>query len=230
MPDIADRIISFYKNLSFTAQLPGGIRIMNPLQEDRQVKLIMKEFYKKYFSDIDKRVAIIGINPGRLGGGLTGIPFTDPKRLKSECGIAYKGNPAHETSSAFIYEMIKAYGGPQIFYKKFYITAVCPLGFTLVHDDRKEVNYNYYDKPELIKAAAPFIKSCMEQQFSIIKRAEVICLGKGKNEKFLSDLNKKEKYFNKITALEHPRFIMQYHVKDKNKYIEKYLRAFEEIS
>ena len=30
---------------------------------------------------------IFGINPGRFGAVLPGIPFTDPIRLKKECGI-----------------------------------------------------------------------------------------------------------------------------------------------
>ncbi len=33
------------------------------------------------------RYLILGINPGRFGGGITGIPFTDPIRLQNICGI-----------------------------------------------------------------------------------------------------------------------------------------------
>jgi hypothetical protein len=35
-----------------------------------------------------------------------------------------------------------------------------------------------------------------------------------------------EKFFDKLTPLEHPRFIQQYKSKDKQLYIDKYLTAF----
>ncbi len=40
---------------------------------------------------------------------------------------------------------------------------------------------------------------------------------------------KREKFFGKITALEHPRFIMQYRATRKQEYIDKYLKAFGAI-
>ena len=51
------------------------------------------------------------------------------------------------------------------------------------------------------------------------------CFGTGKNEKFLLALNDKYRFFGKIIALEHPRFIMQYRSKRKQEYIDKYLQA-----
>jgi hypothetical protein len=30
---------------------------------------------------------VLGINPSRLGAGLTGIPFTEPKNIKEKMGI-----------------------------------------------------------------------------------------------------------------------------------------------
>jgi len=36
-------------------------------------------------------------------------------------------------------------------------------------------------------------------------------------------------FFNKIMALEHPGYIMQYKSKLKNQYINKYLKAFSKI-
>jgi hypothetical protein len=71
--------------------LPTNIRIMNPFREEENALRISSEFYKKYYNDDNKRHLILGINPGRFGGGLTGVPFTDPKRLKSECHINYEG-------------------------------------------------------------------------------------------------------------------------------------------
>ena len=61
---------------------------------------------------------ILGINPGRHGSGVTGIAFTDTKRLNNDCGISFDEYVTHETSSVFVYEMIKAFGGPEKFYQK----------------------------------------------------------------------------------------------------------------
>src|SRR6266576_3975 len=123
----ADKVNSFNKQLEYTgAALPQGIRIMNPFREFEQTTCISEAFYYKYYNDNNPRYIILGINPGRFGGGLTGIPFTDPKRLKSECHIDYEGKITHEPSSVFVYEMIDAFGGPEQFYRKFYINSLCP--------------------------------------------------------------------------------------------------------
>jgi hypothetical protein len=225
----AEKVILANKNLRYTgAPLPGGVRIMNPFWESPVAKAVSEAFYRKYYNDNDTRHLILGINPGRFGGGLTGIPFTDPKRLKSECGIDYPGKAAHEPSSAFVYEMIAAYGGPEAFYKKFYINSLSPLGFTLMDDKGKEKNYNYYDSPALALAAGEFIVNNIRTQISLGVLTEVcFCLGTGKNENYLRKLNDRHHFFNKIIALEHPRFIMQYKSSDKQFYIGKYLAAFQ---
>ena len=130
MKTFADKVIQFNQNLHFTGELPSGIRIMNPFQEDETIIPISSEFYHKYYNDTNPRHMILGINPGRFGGGVTGVPFTDPKRLKQECGIAYPGKDTHETSSVFVYDVINAYDGPEVFYQKFYINYIWPLYFT----------------------------------------------------------------------------------------------------
>lgn len=226
----ADRAISFNKTIEYSGEpLPNGIRIMNPFQEFADTLRISEEFYRKYYDDTNQRHLILGINPSRLGGGLTGIPFTDPKRLISECGINYHGRMAHEPSSVFIYEMIHAYGGPQRFYKDFYINSPCPLGFTSIDKNGRETNYNYYDSTELIKTVKPFMIESIRKLIDLgVNTKTCFCFSTGKNEKFLKKLNAEYHFFEKIVALEHPRFIMQYKNRSKGEYIEKYLRAFGE--
>jgi hypothetical protein len=112
----ADKVIAFNKALHFEGRLPEGIRIMNPFRENEFALPISTTFYKKYYNDNNVRHLILGINPGRFGAGVTGVPFTDTKRLQSECHIPFKGKETHEPSSVFIYEMINAYGGPEAFY------------------------------------------------------------------------------------------------------------------
>jgi len=229
--NFADRVIQFNRQLTYTGNpLPKGIRIMNPFREHDDVMEIVEVFYHKYYNDNKQRHIILGINPGRFGAGLTGIPFTDPKRLISECHIPYTGKMSHEPSSVFIYEMINAYGGPEIFYKDFYINSPCPLGFTSIDTKGKETNYNYYDSKELTEAVYPFMIENIRKQIDFgIKTDICFCFGTGKNEKFLRKLNDEHQFFGRLIALEHPRFIMQYKSASKQFYIDKYLTAFKSV-
>jgi hypothetical protein len=230
MYSFADKVIQFNKTIAFNGALPDGIRIMNPFQENPNILDISSTFYKKYYDDNHPRHLILGINPGRLGAGLTGIPFTDPKRLQEQCQIPYNGASAHEPSSVFVYEMIAKYGGIEAFYRDFYINSPCPLGFTKLGDNGKEVNYNYYDSKSLTDAVYDFMVESMEKHLNLgIKTDVAYCFGSGKNYAFLKELNKKKKYFDKLIPLDHPRFIMQYKSKEKPFYIAKYLSAFSEI-
>jgi hypothetical protein len=227
----ADKIINFIKQLTFTEiALPPGIRIMDPYKEYGQVMEIANAFYHKFYNDNEPRSIILGINPGRFGGGLTGIPFTDPKRLQSECNISYQGKAAHEPSSVFIYEMINAFGGAEKFYKKFYINSVFPLGLTAADEKGREKNYNYYDSKELLNALHDLIIDNINKQIALGVKTDVcFCFGTGKNEHFLHKLNEEHRFFKKIIALEHPRFIMQYKNPQKQFYIEKYISAFNQV-
>jgi len=227
----ADKVIEFNRQLEYTGPpLPAGIRIMNPFKEEEQALQISEVFYRKYYHDNNKRHLILGINPGRFGGGVTGIPFTDPKRLQTECGIAYHGKITHEPSSVYVYEVINAYGGAQAFYSKLYINSLCPLGFTTIDSKGREKNYNYYDSKELCTAVTPFIVGNIRKQIALgVYTDTCFCFGTGQNEKFIKKLNDEHGFFNKIIALEHPRFIMQYKTKSKQVYIDKYLEAFAAV-
>lgn len=228
----ADKVIRFNDQLEYTGPaLPQGIRIMNPFRESEQATRISGQFYRKYYNDDDQRHIILGINPGRFGGGITGIPFTDPKRLKSECHIDYGGKSAHEPSSVFVYEMIHAYGGVEAFYSKFYINSLCPLGFTTIDHNGKEKNYNYYDSRELENTVKDYIVENVRTQIGLGVATDIcFCFGTGKNETYLRKLNEQHHFFKEVVALEHPRFIMQYKAKSKQLYIDKYLDAFGRVN
>ncbi|QHS59186.1 SMUG2 DNA glycosylase family protein [Chitinophaga agri] len=227
----ADHVIDFNTHLQYTGTLPPGIRIMNPFREQPQVMNIMQQFYRKYYSDNDQRRVIMGINPGRLGSGATGIPFTDTKRLAEVIGIPIEGLKPHEPSSVFVYDVIDAYGGPEAFYHDFYFASVSPLGFTAVKPDGSEINYNYYDSKALTDAVYDFMVESIRKQLEFgIDMRVCYCFGTGKNAAFLQKLNEKERFFEKIVPLEHPRFIMQYRQKRKEEFIDKYLEAFAAFS
>lgn len=230
MKTFADKIISFNKKIAFKGVLPEGIRIMNPFKENKEAAYISSKFYKKYYDDHFERHIILGINPGRFGAGVTGVPFTDTKRLFNECGLEFMGKATHEPSATFVYEVINAYGGPAAFYKDFYIQSICPLGFTIINGKSKEVNYNYYDSKELTEVVYDFMIANIKKQISFGINTDVcFCFGTGKNVNFLEKINADYQFFKKIVPLEHPRFIMQYKSKSKQTYLEKYIKAFDDI-
>ena len=226
----ADKIIEFLTRLEYRGQLPRGIKIMNPYRDNPVILPIISQFYHKFYNDNDPRHIILGINPGRFGAGVTGIPFTDSKRLSEKCGLSIAGINTFETSSVFIYEMIDAFGGVNEFYNKFFISAVCPLGFTSPGSNNKSVNYNYYDDRDLTESMVDFITDNLVRQIDFgIDRDTCFCLGTGKNYKFLDKLNNELRLFGKIIPLEHPRFIMQYKSKQKLSFINKYLQEFSNV-
>lgn len=217
----ADKILSFHFNLEFDVSLPHDAEVMHPFR-DCETRRICDLFYHKFYSDNNPRYCIIGINPGRFGGGVTGIPFTDPIRLQKACGIDNTWAARQELSSVYVYDMINSYGGPEAFYQKFYFTAVSPLGFT-----KHGKNLNYYDDKKLIESIKPFAADCLRKQLSWGFNSSVaFCLGEGANYKFLLKFNKEHRFFNEIVPLSHPRFIMQYRLKTKDVFIDKYLEAF----
>jgi hypothetical protein len=220
--NFAENIFQFIRQLNFPVTPPEDIEVMNPFLDPETLNCC-KAFYNKYYSDNNTRYMIFGINPGRFGGGITGIPFTDPIRLQNECGIKNNWAKKQELSSVFIYEMINEMGGPEHFYSNYYISAVSPLGFT-----RGNKNLNYYDDKKLQCQVKEFVTDCMNKQLSFnISRNVAFCLGHGKNYEYLTSLNEEMGYFKTIVPLSHPRFIMQYKLKKKSEYIDQYIHELK---
>ena len=216
------KLIKYYTQLKPPANLPKGIEVLFP-QQDKQVIEIVEKFFKKYFNDNHSRSLMLGINPGRYGAGITGVNFTAPKQLKENCGIDHHFKTSSELSAEFIYEMIREYGGVNKFYQDWFIGAVCPLGFI-----KNGKNINYYDDKKLEEAVTPFIIDCMNKLVDTDFNVErCLCVGGEKNFKFLSRLNEENKWFNQIIPLPHPRFILQYRRKQKDKYLHQYLMALQ---
>lgn len=220
----SDRIIDFMTGFRLPGKLPAGVSVLEPWQSEEVIS-VASRFYKKFYSDKRQRYVMVGINPGRFGGGQTGIPFTDPLRLVNECGIS---NPFHqrpELSSEFMYRMISTFGGPEIFYEKFYVTSVCPVGFTL-----NGKNLNYYDLPSLQSKIEKWAPQWMQKQIDFGLSTEAcFCIGEGKNYEFIFKLNQQNNWFRSIIPLPHPRFIMQYRRKKLDLYIEQYKDALKRI-
>ena len=220
----ADRMKSFNRSLHLTTTLPDSVDVLNPFRGNKLVLPFSDAFYNKYYNDDNKRWGIFGINPGRFGGGLTGVPFTDFKRLDKVCGIDAKGNTSHEPSSEFIYKMIAAMGSVDAFYQTFYINSVCPLGFIVHKGNGKWINYNYYDDKALYAAAKPFIVKMMKKQIALgLHTEECFCLGK-KNAEYFTSINDEFHFFEIITQVPHPRYVIQYKRKEIDTFIDEYVQ------
>ena len=214
-----DHVLQYHFKLEPSIALPKGIEWLLPY-ENNETQKCMKSFYTKFYNDSNTRTFILGINPGRFGAGMTGVPFTDPIRLE-QLGIKNDYPKKQELSSVFIYEMIDACGGPDAFYHQYYIASLSPLG--LIKDG---VNYNYYDDPKLAKQIEPFIIMNIETQIKFGCNPEVVyCLGQGKNAAYLQKLNDKYQWWHRVVPLPHPRWIMQYRLKRKEEFLQQYKDA-----
>jgi len=215
----SEAILQFYKSLSPNLSLPEGVEMMNPFT-DAGAWQLTTTFYNKFYNDRHPRTFIFGINPGRFGGGVTGIPFTDPIRLQEACGIDNALPKKAELSSQYVYEVVNAYGGAQAFYGQFFITALSPLGFT-----KNGINLNYYDDKQLLKDSEPFIVACIHQQLQTIATSTAVCycLGEGTNFKIFQRLNQQHHFFEKIIPLPHPRWVMQYRRKKLEEFVKLYV-------
>lgn len=203
-------------------KLPKGVDLIYPFAGEA-TRACMRTFYEKYFSDTRDRIFVAGINPGRFGAGVTGVPFTGPKKLREECGIEHPFTSRPELSADFIYRWVNELGGTEAFYRDFYIMNACPLGFT-----KNGKNYNYYDDKKLEKAIRPRIIENFDAQLAFGGRREfLLCLGEGKNYKFLNALNDEKEWFGEVIPLSHPRFVMQYKRKSLDIYLADYVEKSE---
>ncbi|MBN4081504.1 DUF4918 family protein [bacterium AH-315-C07] len=215
MDSFGSKVHRYFKSLSLPSSIPSEIECLNPFGSE-EVQRIMEKFYHSFYKDDHNRTFLIGINPGRNGAGVTSIPFTDPIRLKDVLGIDHGLPLKPELSSIYIYDLISRLGGPALFYQNFYITSVSPVGF--VKDGK---NVNYYDFPELEKSLKTYIVDELKTQIEFGANPIAYSIGKGKNVKYLTELNKEYHFFSEIRPLPHPRWVMQYKLKDKERYLNE---------
>ena len=222
MKSFGDKVLAFYQSLEDIPAVPEGVGVLFPHRDPGAWK-VMQEFYRQYYPDNNPRTFLIGINPGRLGAGITGIPFTDPVRLQEVCGIANQFDQKPELSSKFIYQVISSLGGADSFYHKYYITSVSPLGFV-----QSGKNLNYYDLKELQDTWETFMVEALQRQIKLGASRIAFSIGQGKNIKYLQYLNKQYQLFEEIIPLPHPRWVMQYRLKRLDEFIELYRSKLSE--
>lgn len=219
----SEEALKFFLYQKPPKNLPDNVRVMNPYDSENVV-LMVKQFFKKFYNDSNKRTFIVGINPGRFGVGVTGIAFTDPVNLEEKCGIKNDLDKKHELSSRFVYSLIDEFGGAKKFYSKLFITALFPLA--LIKDGK---NFNYYDSQKIYKLLKPQILKTLRQQINFgANDKAVISFGK-KNAEYLREINEELGFFKKIIVFDHPRFIMQYRLKKLEDYLSNYTDLLNKI-
>lgn len=229
---LADRLLKEVRSFSLaTAKLPAYIGVLDPFHGENadEVRRMVDTFHHRYYADDRPRLLMLGINPGRLGAGSTGICFTDTKRCETDLGIAVHGMRTHEPSSDFFYRVVRAAGGARAFYGRVYVQALCPLGFTRTGPKGTPVNLNYYDDAALQKAITPLVVRWVKHLIATGLRTDAMCcIGTGKNLAYLTKLNQEHGFFQRILPLEHPRFVMQYRYRQVDAYVDRYLAALAE--
>ncbi|GAB3309149.1 uracil-DNA glycosylase family protein [Hymenobacter humi] len=219
MPHFADRLYDFLTTFPLPATLPDGVAALSPFREP-EVQELLQRFGAKFYADHQPRVAVLGINPGRLGMGRTGVAFTDPAALAEFCGIEHDlPRQRPELSTQFIYQVVAALGGPRAFYQHFYLGSIYPLVLL-----REGLNYNYYDSPALTKALWGDMQLSLRQQVELLglRTDVVVSLGK-RNGTYLQRLNDELGLFDRIVTLDHPRYLMQYRRRDLATNVARYV-------
>jgi len=209
-------VLPYYEQLRLNWSAPEGVEVLDPYGRE-DIRALRRQFYNQYYADARPRQLWLGINPGRLGAGRTGIPFSDAVQLKKVCGLRAPGPDREELSAAFVFEVIQAAGGPDTFFQQVFIDSVSPLGYV-----RKGVNCNYYDEPVLFNHLRPRLERHLEELLQRPGPEEIVLLGKGKNLKAFQQLYNGNR---RIVALPHPRWVMQYRRRDKDKWVKRYLEV-----
>jgi hypothetical protein len=218
----SEGILSFFSALAPPEHLPRDVGVLWPFDKP-EVKRVMDAFYRKFFADNNRRVFLIGINPGRFGAGVTGICFTDPVSLAGDCGISHELKGGRELSSDFVYRVTSAFGGAGEFYRQFYLTALSPVGF--VKDGK---NLNYYDVKGLPEKLEGWMAEAMAAQIEAgCDRRVAYSMGQGTNFRQLEAFNQRHGFFDRVEPLPHPRWVMQYRRKKLDEFVGLYLSTLK---
>ena len=217
----ADKAINFFLSIKDPIPNHSEIKSLSIFQDDSVIENL-NLFYQKYYSDTHKRTFVIGINPGRLGSGVTGIPFTDTHTLHTLLNISQKGTISKEPTAQFVSKLIKRYTNPADFYKKYFLTSLSPVGFT-----KDELNFNFYDDMNFYREIKPYLIESLEQQLSLGALSKAIVWGKGKNYLLIKQINDEYKFFTEVIPLEHPRYVIQYKRSKLEDYVQHQKNVFE---
>ena len=114
------------------------ICVLSDFQRNREG---INDFWHKFYGDDIPQVMICGINPGRFGAGMTGIPFLDFMSLSKM--ISGVNRSDSEKSASFFFKVVGHFGVDD-FFKTFYVSNFSSVGYI-----KNGKNLNYFDLPEM---------------------------------------------------------------------------------
>ena len=190
-----------------------NIRILYEFLENKNNII---EFHKRYVQPNSPKIVICGINPGRNGAGLTGIPFIDFESLSKM--LSNIGNKESEQSAKFFYSVIQKFE-IENFYQKFHVTNISWYGFSQI-DKQKNVNYD-----NISTEIAIFLIEKFVEEMEFINPDVIIPLSRNVLYELVS-LKKRDKIKAEIgTRLCHPSWISTYRSKDFDLWTAKYVEV-----
>ncbi|HZL11862.1 MAG TPA: uracil-DNA glycosylase family protein [Prolixibacteraceae bacterium] len=214
MRNIVEDYFEFYE--TFKEKYSEILKIKNVgiLSEFLDNKNNIIEFHKKYVQPNSPKIVMCGINPGRRGAGITGIPFIDTNSLSKM--LPDISNPKTEKSAKFFFSIIEEFG-INGFYRNVHVTNMSWFGF---YELDKGTNINYNSLPTEIQN--DLIDKFVEEM-DFINPNVIIPIGDIVNWELLYNLKVK----NRLNAEIGPRlYHPAYRLVDRKTYIEtltKYL-------
>ncbi len=215
MRNIVEKFFEFYE--IFNEKYSDILRSNNIgiLSEFLDNKNNIIEFHKKYIQPNSPKIVMCGINPGRKGAGITGIPFIDTYSLSKMLPDII--NPKSEKSAKFFFSIIEEFGIDK-FYKNIHFTNMSWLGFYKL-DNGINVNYN-----SLSEEIQNYLIDKFVEEMDFINPEVIIPIGDIVNWELLFNLKEKNRLKAEIgPRLYHPA----YRLVERKTYIETLTKYFD---
>ena len=201
--DMQARYLADHEFLEILSQ--NEIGVLADFLDHREVA---DAFWSTYYPKDLPREVICGLNPGRLGAGLTGVPFTDFFSL-SKWLPGIKRNDS-EASAQFFFQVVQAVG-VEAFFKRFYVTNVSAVGFL-----KAGKNLNYHDLPQ---AALEVVECNFHEEMRTVAPTRVIALGRHA----YASVKKNVPTDVEVSYLAHPSWIMTYRRRETDAWVQRYI-------
>lgn len=170
-------------------------------------------FWRKYYGDAIPRVMICGINPGRFGAGMTGIPFMDFMSLSRL--IPGIDREETEKSASFFFQVVCLFG-VETFFRTFYVSNFSSVGYM-----KEGGNLNYYDLPP---AALAVVERNFITEIGIVKPTHIISLGESVQQSVRKLLPAS---VDCSLRLPHPSWVATYRANEMDQWALRYLEVLE---
>ncbi len=180
------------------------------LREFLPYRPIAEQFWQQYVPEPLPQTVIVGLNPGRLGAGLTGIPLLDFRSLANLLPDTQLPRNETEPSANFFHRVVQNIGAEK-FYREFYVSNVSAVGYVR---DNKNCNY-----PDLPDAAQRIIEQRFLDEMAVLAPKRIIALGREVEATV-------QRLFSggsvTISHLPHPSWIMTYRLREAQSWVRRY--------